>query len=156
MKNNFKAAHKMTKEMVEKYGVDYQAQFGLCLSYLLENKEEEELENISIAKELLEQAGLSTEQKEKALKGVERLNSINKELANEWAVSDKIIKRRLKNAGLYANQAGLEFQLIGEGKIETKNMKLWMVPGKARIYFDLVVDGIVVQQSNENSYIAIR
>lgn len=41
MKNIFKEAHKMTREMVEKYGVDYQVQFGLCLSYLLENKEEE-------------------------------------------------------------------------------------------------------------------
>lgn len=39
MKRVFKEAHKMTKEMVEKYKVNYQAQFSLCLSYLL-NKEE--------------------------------------------------------------------------------------------------------------------
>lgn len=43
MKKVFKEAHKMTKEMVEKYGVDYQAQFGLNLSYLLENKEAEKM-----------------------------------------------------------------------------------------------------------------
>lgn len=42
MKKIFKEAHKMTREMVEKYGVNYQVQFGLNLSYLLENKEEEE------------------------------------------------------------------------------------------------------------------
>lgn len=41
MKKIFKEAHKMTREMVEKYGVDYQVQFGLCLAYLLEEKEQE-------------------------------------------------------------------------------------------------------------------
>ena len=42
MKKIFKEAHKMTRKMVEEYGVDYQAQFGLNLSYLL-NKEEEKM-----------------------------------------------------------------------------------------------------------------
>ena len=42
MKKIFKEAHKMTREMVEKYGVDYKGQFAICLSYLL-NKEEEEM-----------------------------------------------------------------------------------------------------------------
>lgn len=46
MKKIFKKAHKMTREMVEKYGVDYQAQLGLNLSYLLEGEEEEEMEFI--------------------------------------------------------------------------------------------------------------
>ena len=37
MKNLFTAAHKMTKEMVNKYGdIDYSAQFILCLNYLIE------------------------------------------------------------------------------------------------------------------------
>lgn len=44
MKTIFKEAHKMTREMVKEYNVDYQAQFGLNLSYLLENKEEKEME----------------------------------------------------------------------------------------------------------------
>lgn len=35
-----KEAHKMTREIVNKYGVDYKTQFGLCLAYLLNNKEE--------------------------------------------------------------------------------------------------------------------
>ncbi len=46
MKKIFIEAHKMTKEMVEKYGVDYQAQLGLCISYLLENKEEEGMKEL--------------------------------------------------------------------------------------------------------------
>lgn len=44
MKKIFVEAHKMTKEIVKEYEVNYQVQFGLCLSYLLEEKEEEELE----------------------------------------------------------------------------------------------------------------
>ncbi len=42
MKKIFIKAHKMTREIVERYKVNYQAQFGLCVSYLLEEKEEEE------------------------------------------------------------------------------------------------------------------
>lgn len=41
MKKIFKKAHKMTREMVNEYRVDYQAQFGLCLSYLFEEEKEE-------------------------------------------------------------------------------------------------------------------
>ena len=38
MKKIFIEAHKMTREMVKEYEVDYQAQFGLCLSYLFEEE----------------------------------------------------------------------------------------------------------------------
>ena len=38
MKKIFIEAHKMTREMVKEYGVDYQAQFSLNLSYLLEER----------------------------------------------------------------------------------------------------------------------
>ncbi len=37
----FKEAHRMTKEMVKEYEVDYQVQFGLNLSYLFEKAKEE-------------------------------------------------------------------------------------------------------------------
>ncbi|MBU5425029.1 hypothetical protein KQI41_01285 [Tissierella pigra] len=47
MKKMFIEAHKMTREMVEKYGVDYQAQFGLSLSYLLEMEEKEMLKELT-------------------------------------------------------------------------------------------------------------
>lgn len=44
MKNLFKEAHKMTREIKAGFNeVDYQAQFAICLSYL-QNKEEEEME----------------------------------------------------------------------------------------------------------------
>ena len=43
MKNMFKKAHEMTRKMKESYPeVDYQTQFGLCLSYLFEEEKEEE------------------------------------------------------------------------------------------------------------------
>lgn len=41
MENIFKEAHEMTRKMVEEYGVNYQTQFGLCISYLFEIKKEE-------------------------------------------------------------------------------------------------------------------
>lgn len=45
MKNTFKKAHEMAKEIKREYPeVDYKIQFGLCLSYLLNNKEESEME----------------------------------------------------------------------------------------------------------------
>src|SRR5699024_7148125 len=46
MKMIFKEAHKMTREMVKEYEVDYQAQFGLNLSYLLNKKEVEEVREL--------------------------------------------------------------------------------------------------------------
>lgn len=50
MKKVFKKAHEMTRKFVEEYGVDYQAQFGLCLSYLLEKEKEEEEVKIEMKK----------------------------------------------------------------------------------------------------------
>lgn len=44
MKAIFKEAHKMTREMAKEYEVDYQAQFGLCLSFLFEENQKEEKE----------------------------------------------------------------------------------------------------------------
>lgn len=46
MKRIFKEAHKITREIVDKYGVDYRGQFAICLSYLLETKEEDEMKEI--------------------------------------------------------------------------------------------------------------
>ncbi|BDR82571.1 hypothetical protein [Clostridium tetani] len=40
MRNIFKEAHKMTREIKKEYKkVDYRTQFGLCLSYLLSKKD---------------------------------------------------------------------------------------------------------------------
>lgn len=46
MKNLFAKAHKMTREVKKTYPeVDYKFQFGLCLSFLYQNKEEEKMES---------------------------------------------------------------------------------------------------------------
>lgn len=57
MKKVFKEAHKMTREMVKKYGVDYQAQFGLCLSYILNEEEKNEMKPEEI-KQIAKENGL--------------------------------------------------------------------------------------------------
>lgn len=57
MKKIFKEAHKMTREMVKKYGVDYHAQFGLCLSYLLNEEEKNEMKPGEI-KQIAKENGL--------------------------------------------------------------------------------------------------
>lgn len=44
MKNLFKEAHKMTREIKKEFNeVDYKAQFAICLSYLHNNKEEKNM-----------------------------------------------------------------------------------------------------------------
>lgn len=58
MKKIFKEAHKMTREMADKYKVDYRAQFGLCLSYLLKNKEEEKEMKLDEIKQIAKENGL--------------------------------------------------------------------------------------------------
>lgn len=40
----FVKAHEMTKEIVKETGVNYRVQFGICLSFLYQNKEEETME----------------------------------------------------------------------------------------------------------------
>jgi hypothetical protein len=57
MKKIFEKAHKMTREMVKEYGVDYRAQFALNLSYLLGEKEEKEMKFDEI-KKMAEENGL--------------------------------------------------------------------------------------------------
>lgn len=52
MRKIFKEAHKMTREIASKYEVDYRAQFGLCLAYLLEEKEEKKVELIGSEKQV--------------------------------------------------------------------------------------------------------
>lgn len=149
MKKIFKEAHKMTKEMVGKYGVDYKFQFGLNLAYLLENKKEEvEMKEFS---ELLNQTTATEEQKQKAIEKFQRCNSVNKEKAEERC-GDKEVRRRMKNAGLYTYEYGVKNNFLGEGKHEAKNLKLWNNYGKKRIYFDLYIDEVFAT----NTFIEIK
>ena len=67
MKNLFIKAHKMTREIKEQYNeVDYQVQFGLCLSYLHENKEEKKMIK-KLAEEKIRKFAKSEAQAEKHL-----------------------------------------------------------------------------------------
>lgn len=87
--NLFKAAHKMAKEIKNQYKeVDYKVQFGLCLSYLLQNKGEmiemvqligsekqiKWAEKIRIAK--IEEASASKEKNEALVKKQGKLNKV--------------------------------------------------------------------------------
>lgn len=69
MKNIFKRAHEMTREIKREYPeVDYRTQFGLCLSYLLKNKEEAEMteeQAIKNLKEKLEEEHKTSEESRK-------------------------------------------------------------------------------------------
>lgn len=81
MKNLFKQAHKMTKEIVGKYEVNYQAQFTLCLNYLLENKGEVEMDDRAVREDHLinvigvteKQAKYALDIREAVLQGVDEL-----------------------------------------------------------------------------------
>src|SRR5690554_4614061 len=75
MKKVFKKAHEMTRKFVEKYGVDYQAQFGLCLSYLLEK--EREVGNMNI--EMKELKGT-----EKQIKFANDIKEATLEIVNQF------------------------------------------------------------------------
>ncbi|WP_042680132.1 hypothetical protein [Anaerosalibacter massiliensis] len=152
MKKIFKEAHKMTRKMVKEYGVNYKAQFAICLSYLLNQEEEGMNENVEKAKELLTNVVCSPGQKEIVISKFEMYNSVDTELA-EKECEIKEVRQSLKNADLYTYEYGVERNFLGEGKMETKNMNLWQNYGKARIYFDLYIDDVLVQN---NVYIKIK
>ena len=90
MKNLFKAAHKMTKEITKKYkNVDYRAQFGLCLVYLQEKGEK----NMNMKSILLRE---SVQKKIQEL-SLEDLNKIK-------ATINKEIERRQDKKVIYTHE----------------------------------------------------
>ena len=69
-RNLMKEAHKMTREIVNKYGdVDYRTQLGLCLSFLSQEKEGNEMVEISIGTE--KQIAYATKKREQEISRVE-------------------------------------------------------------------------------------
>lgn len=149
MKNLFNEAHKLTRKMVEKYGVDYQAQFAINVSYLAETKEA--LLDKEIAKEIKE---LGYEMK------IERANEIlnNKTIFNEELVNMMYSENRrtLKANNLWDSKTmGIKFEerYLGNKNIEIANQKLWIKEDKIRVYFDLVIDKVIV---NKGHYIKIK
>ena len=68
-KNIMKEAHKLTKQIVEKYpDVDYKTQLGLCLSFLSQEKEGNEMVEISIGTE--KQIAYATKKREQEISRV--------------------------------------------------------------------------------------
>lgn len=84
----FKEAHKMTREMLSKYEVDYQVQFGLNLSYLLNQKEEKEMKELKFNKKGMEFCFRNP-----------TWNKFYKKMDMEWKVTG--IKENDKNDGYY-------------------------------------------------------
>lgn len=128
MKNIFKEAHKMTREMVEKYGVDYQAQFGLNLSYLLENKGEEEMKFIK--KEEVRRdfedglITLTTSNRQPAwiaeIVGLDSQYGFKREFINEPVINGgRWVQYQLKDNGIYNWREGRRqlFGLMENGKL---------------------------------------
>ena len=69
-RNLMKEAHKLTKQIVNKYGdVDYMTQLGLCLSFLSQEKEGNEMVEISIGTE--KQIAYATKKREQEISRVE-------------------------------------------------------------------------------------
>ena len=69
-RNLMKEAHKLTKQIVSEYGdVDYKAQLGLCLSFLSQEKEGNEMVEISIGTE--KQIAYATKKREQEISRVE-------------------------------------------------------------------------------------
>lgn len=57
MSKIFTEAHRITRGMVEEYGMDYRAQFAITLSYLLNKEEAEEVEPTRLIKQLMYKDG---------------------------------------------------------------------------------------------------
>lgn len=97
MKTKFKEAHKMAREIKAEYPeVDYSAQFGLCLSYILKNEEENEMTDLEKWYESLDQ-----KEKSRLKDGAEARTGFlrNNETAEEWKARgkenyDKILKQK--------------------------------------------------------------
>lgn len=96
MKKVFKKAHEMTRRFVEKYGVDYQAQFGLCLSYLLNNLNNKEEGNMKIEMKELKgtekQVKFANDIKEVVLEIVEQLPEKIEKYSKDEKMTEKYME----------------------------------------------------------------
>lgn len=124
MKNLFKEAHKMTREMVEKYGVDYQAQFGLVVSYLHEIKGD--VETMTNFKGTEKQIKYATDIKEE----VDAIFEVLEETAKTYNAKKETTREkhigRIKEAKEFANMedAGEYIETFKDVKTRKQTMKL--------------------------------
>ena len=83
-RNLMKEAHKMTREIKEQYPeVDYQAQLGLCLSFLAQEEEEKEMEGPE------KQVKYDTDLMEKEIPRLENMLKRKERKAKEGKIYDK-------------------------------------------------------------------
>lgn len=151
MKNLFKKAHEMTRKMKERYPeVDYQAQFGLCLSYLLEKEREEGNMKIEM-KELKgteKQIKFANDIKEATLEIVNQFERAIEQYSKHDAMREKHMQRLEKVKDLFESyreagkfiedwkeviyaEAKSERVLIIADKLEKKGIKItWRILGK--------------------------
>ena len=152
MKKIFKEAHRMTREMVNEYGVDYKAQFSLCLSYLLE-KEKEEKRGMKIKMKELQgtrkQIKFANDIKKVVIEIVERLPeaiekySKNEEMAKKYMRRFEEIKKLFESyedagrfisdwkAVIYADNKAERVGIIADKLEEEKGISItWRIIGK--------------------------
>lgn len=144
MKKIFIEAHKMTREMVKEYNVDYQTQFSLNVSYLLEIKEEKEMLDAKIKQEL-EKLHVSEEDIQNAERIINKFSTVNREIIEEL-YDDKNKRRTIKSNNLWdSSTSGISLQerYLGKAECEVTKQKLWVKGDHIRIYFDIKVDGII-------------
>lgn len=144
MKKIFLEAHKLTREMVQKYGVDYQAQFGLNVSYLLEKEEEKEMLDKKIRKEL-ERLQVSEEEIQNTENILNKFSTVNRTIIEEL-YDDKNIRRTMKANGLWDDKTSgisLEERYLGKAECRVTRQKLWVKGSNMRVYFDIEIDGII-------------
>lgn len=119
MKNLFKKAHKMTREMVKEYGVDYQAQFGLCLSYLLE--EEKEAKEVKARVNLVGSIYVTLEDFEEieTSRGTFNLPTvvIDEEM-NIKKIVDYSVWENYGKCRIYMNELGGYIEVLKDGSVE--------------------------------------
>lgn len=104
MKNLMKEAHKMTKEIVEKYGdVDYRTQLSLCLSFLSSNEEKGEKEMVEL-KGSEKQVAWANSIREKIVEMMEEAIKVSQTSENEIKIAKDYILQQ-EDAAWYIKHA---------------------------------------------------
>lgn len=144
MKNIFKQAHKMTREIVEKYDVDYRVQFGLCLQFLFE--ESKEITNEEDLKERL----VNVMEKESEIK----LEEITHYSCNKWIKYDKkrvYVELYFRYRGGLRGSFKIYIDYTDEDEIYTSNMS----GTGSHVYNDMIKSGYQLVRDNIDEVINV-
>lgn len=144
MKSIFRKAHQMTREIVEKYEVDYNAQFSLCLKFLYE--EDNEISTKEDLKEILIE--VMEEENEKKLEEIMHYS------CNKWI---KYGKKRVYVELYFRYRGGLvgNFKTYIDYTNEDKKFIANLSGTGSHIYNDMVKASYHVVRENVNEIIKI-